>query len=129
MNSFKNCKVVYGELPFVQGNFFVKDGGLIDLGHGHNQVAATPELLQCPSCSVYHADPEHYCGSVAMVRMENNPIFSICWWYAMIKPNNFWPNRVVHLLQRYSTLPQQVKVRGIPIYFHKPNGWIGSDAS
>jgi len=31
----------------------------------------TPELPQCPRCNLYTDDPEHYCGSVALVQSCN----------------------------------------------------------
>ncbi len=36
-------------------------------------IAATPELSQCQRCWVYTNDPEHYCGSVALVTGADGP--------------------------------------------------------
>ena len=33
----------------------------------------TPELTQCPRCKIYTDDPEHWCGSVAVVRYWDTP--------------------------------------------------------
>jgi len=33
----------------------------------------TPELPQCPRCGTYTDDPEHYCGSVALVKIIETP--------------------------------------------------------
>jgi len=35
----------------------------------------TPELTQCPKCEVYTDNPEHWCGSVALVVEEDTPRF------------------------------------------------------
>lgn len=34
------------------------------------------ELTQCPRCQTYTDDPEHWCGSVALVRWKDTPWFS-----------------------------------------------------
>ena len=46
-----------------------------DVYSSHNQVAATEELPQCSRCGVYTNDPEHYCGSVALVHYNFSPQF------------------------------------------------------
>ncbi len=33
----------------------------------------TQELLQCLKCQVYHDDPEHWCGSVALCPIRHTP--------------------------------------------------------
>ena len=35
----------------------------------------TKELAQCPRCQLYTDDPEHWCGSVALVPIYDTPLY------------------------------------------------------
>ncbi len=58
------------------------------LRKAERKLAGISELVKCKRCNTYHDDPEHWCGSVALVPQKDIPI---TWWYHC-RPAWMWPH-------------------------------------